>query len=177
MAVRVRAGLRGLRVRRGSWRLCRQLRLFCRPGRSPGKGAVQHVQGLQGPCGTVSGGRRRWRGHFLDMRVGWVLLAAGLAVGQLEAAGVRVLAVGVGASALVVAQAEGLVPHLGGELRGRRAGRGARLACGLFSVAARAFRGVTFAFAAAALVLALPRAFGRAGALLEQAVYVAADMR
>ena len=76
------------------------------------------------------------------MRVGWVLLAAGLAVGQLEAAGVRVLAVGVGAGALVVAQAEGLVPHLGGELRGRRAGRGARLACCLFSVAARAFRGV-----------------------------------
>ena len=51
------------------------------------------------------------------MRVGWVLLAAGLAVGQLEAAGVRVLAVGVGACALVVAQAEGLIPHLGGELR------------------------------------------------------------
>ena len=100
-----------------------------------------------------------------------------LAVGQLEAAGVRVLAVGVGASALVVAQAEGLVPHLGGELRGRRAGRGARLACGLFSVPARAFGGVSSAFAAAALVLALPRAFGRAGALLEQAVYVAADMR
>ena len=111
------------------------------------------------------------------MRVGWVLLAAGLAVGQLEAAGVRVLAVGVGACALVVAQAEGLVPHLGGELRGRRAGRGARLACCLLSVAARAFRGVTFAFAAAALVLALSRAFGRAGALLEQAVCVAADMR
>ena len=176
MAVRVRAGLRGLRVRRGSGRLCRQLWFVGRQGGSPGRGAVQHVQGLQWPCGTVSGGRRR-RGHLLDMRVGWVLLAAGLAVGQLEAAGVRVLAVGVGASALVVAQAGGLVPHLGGELRGRRAGRGARLACGLFSVPARAFGGVTSAFAAAALVLALPRAFGRAGALLEQAVYVAADMR
>ena len=169
MAVRVRAGLRGLRVRRGSGRLCRQLRFVGRQGGSPGRGAVQHVQGLQWSCGTVSGGRRRGRGHLLDMRVGWVLLAAGLAVGQLEAAGVRVLAVGVGASALVVAQAEGLVPTFG-ELRGRRAGRGARLACGLFSVPARAF-------AAAALVLALPRAFGRAGALLEQAVYVAADMR
>ena len=134
-------------------------------------------KGSEGRAGLFQEAGGAGGGTSSTMRVGWVLLAAGLAVGQLEAAGVRVLAVGVGACALVVAQAEGLIPHLRGELRGRRAGRGSRLACCLFSVAARAFRGVTFAFAAAALVLALPRAFGRAGALLEQAVYVAADVR
>ena len=64
---------------------------------------------------TASGGRRgrRRRRHLLNVRVGRVLLTAGVAVGQLEPAGVRVLAVGVGAGALVVAQAQRLVAKLG----------------------------------------------------------------